>query len=343
MLARLLRVLPAETAHAVALAGLRPGWLRRPAASEPGLETRLFDRVLAHPVGLAAGFDKDAVAVRGLFGLGFSSVEVGTLTPRPQPGNPRPRLFRLTEDHALINRMGFNNRGHEAAARRLAIGRARPGLLGVNLGINKGSADPGADYVAGVRRFAGLADYLVINVSSPNTPGLRDLQAVEALGTIVDRVLAARADLESRIPILLKIAPDMAESDALRIADLTLERGLGGLIVSNTTVARPPDLRSRYRDEMGGLSGPPLFGPSTALLRAIFRRAGPELVLIGVGGVDSGEAAYAKIRAGATAVQLYTAFVYQGPKTIRRVVRGLAQLLRRDRLGTLDEARGLDA
>ncbi|HEX6141108.1 MAG TPA: quinone-dependent dihydroorotate dehydrogenase [Geminicoccaceae bacterium] len=343
MLARALRLLPPETAHALALRGLRARVLRLPPAPDPRLAVDLFGRRLPHPIGLAAGFDKDAGAVAGLFGLGFAAVEVGTVTPRPQPGNPRPRLFRLEEDRALINRMGFNNRGHDAAARRLERLGARAGLLGVNLGINKGSADPAAEYVAGLRRFAGIADYLVINVSSPNTPGLRDLQATEALGGILGRIMTARADLDSGVPILLKIAPDLADADALAVADLSLEQGVAGLIVSNTTTARPADLRSRHRGEAGGLSGPPLFAPSTRLLRAIHRRTGRELPLIGVGGVDSGDAAYAKIRAGAIAVQLYTGLIYEGPGLVRQIVRRLGERLERDGLRSLDQARGLDA
>ena len=339
--ARALRLLPPETAHGLAIRALGLRLPRVHLPHDPRLEVDLFGRRLPHPLGLAAGFDKDARAVPGLFRLGFSLVEVGTVTPRPQPGNPRPRLFRLDEDRALINRMGFNNGGTEAVAARLA-GRRWPGVLGVNVGINKDSADPAEDYAAGIRRFAPLADYLVINVSSPNTPGLRKLQAVDALAQILDRALTAFPP-GGRTPLLVKIAPDLADDEAAALADLALARGIDGLIVANTTTARSPGLRSRHRQEAGGLSGQPLRARANALLRHLYRSTGGRLPLIGAGGIGTGEDAYARIRAGASALQLYTALVYEGRYLVRHILEDLVRLLERDGLTSLDAARGIDS
>lgn len=343
MIERLLRLLPPETAHATALrlASLAPPIPKRP---RPRLATRLASLRLPHPVGLAAGFDKDAQAFAGLLRLGFAFVEVGTVTPRPQPGNPPPRLFRLVEDRALINRMGFNSAGLEAVAARLARRDRSAGIVGANLGVNRDSADPIGDYLLGAERLAPLVDYLVINVSSPNTPGLRDWQRPERLAPLLARLrrgLAARAS-GRQTPLLLKIAPDLDAAGEAAIVDLALEAGIDGLIVANTTTARPPSLRSRHRQEAGGLSGAPLFEPSTALLARIAARARGRLALVGVGGIDSAERAYAKIRAGASAVQLYTGLVYEGPGLQRRILDGLERLLDRDRLERLEEAVGLD-
>lgn len=342
MIARLLRALPPERAHELALrlAALAPP---RPHRPRPRLATRLAHLPLAHPVGLAAGFDKDARAVAGLLRLGFAFVEIGTVTPRPQPGNPPPRLFRLVEDRALVNRMGFNSEGLEAAAARLARLRRLPGVVGANLGVNRESADPIADYEAGIARLPPLADYLVVNVSSPNTPGLRDWQRPERLAPLLARLVRRLGEAGGRRPpLFLKIAPDLDEPAAAAIVEVALEAGINGLVVGNTTTARPPSLRSPHAREAGGLSGRPLFAPSTALLRTIAARARGRLALVGVGGIDSAETTYAKIRAGACAVQLYTGLIYEGIGLVGRILDGLERLLDRDRLERLEDAIGRD-
>lgn len=347
LLRPLLFRLDAEAAHGVAIGLLKRGLAPRArTAADPILACELWGRRLASPLGLAAGFDKNAEVVAPLLGLGFGFVEVGSVTPRPQDGNPRPRLFRLAEDRAVINRMGFNNRGLEAAAAELAAFRAKraasAGLVGVNLGKNKDSQDAAADYVAGARRLAGFADYLVVNVSSPNTPGLRALQGRDELTGLLAAVREALAEAPAPPPLLLKIAPDLTEADRRDIAAVALASGLDGLIVSNTTIARPPGLASRWKGEAGGLSGRPLFAPSTQLLGEMYRLTEGRLPLIGVGGVDSGATAYAKIRAGASLVQFYSALVYEGPALVERIARELAALLRRDGFGSLGEAVGAD-
>jgi dihydroorotate dehydrogenase len=341
-----LRLLPAETAHRAAVKALAAGLMPNQAAeTDPALRIRLWNRDFPNPVGLAAGFDKDAEAVAGCLALGFGFVEIGSVTPRPQPGNPRPRLFRLAEDRAIVNRMGFNSRGLEFAAVRLARRNRAAGIVGANLGKNKESADAAADYAAGAARLAPLADYLVINVSSPNTPGLRALQGREPLARLIAAVVAARAAAvpqPSPPPLLLKIAPDLTEEDKRDIAAVALEGGVDGLVVSNTTIARPASLRSRHAREAGGLSGKPLFGPSTAVLADMYRLTGGRLPLVGVGGIASGADAYAKIRAGASLVQLYSALVYEGPGLVSRIQRDLAARLRADGFATLADAVGAD-
>jgi len=273
--------------------------------------------------------------------LGFGFVEVGTVTPRPQAGNPRPRVFRLKADGALINRMGFNSGGLDAVVGRLAA-RPQRGIVGVNLGKNRDSSDAAADYLEGLRRAAGLADYLVVNVSSPNTPGLRDLQARAVLDTLLRRLLTARDETGSRVPLLVKIAPDLTPEERNDIAAVALATQIDGIIVANTTVARPPGLRSAAATEAGGLSGRPLFETSTALLAEMFRLTEGRVPLIGVGGVASAEDAYAKIRAGASLVQLYTALVFAGPGLIGRIKAGLIALLRRDGFASIAAAVGAD-
>lgn len=333
LLRPLLFRLPPEAAHRYGLwalkSGLVGGW-NRPVDKPPrGLGRRVFGLEFANPVGLAAGFDKNAEVVEGAFRLGFGFVEVGTVTPRPQTGNPAPRLFRLTAEQAIINRLGFNNRGHAVVRRRLEKLREKglPGIVGVNIGANRDSADRVGDYLAGLRAFAGLADYLTVNISSPNTPGLRDLQAKDALKALLGRLSDARAGLpgkHSRLPLLVKIAPDISERQAEDIVGQAIDQGIDGLIVGNTTLARPPELRSPYRDQAGGLSGAPLMGPSTGLLATIRDLAGKHLALIGVGGIDGPAAANAKFKAGADLVQLYTGLVFQGPGLPRRILHGLA-------------------
>ncbi|MDE2355330.1 MAG: quinone-dependent dihydroorotate dehydrogenase [Alphaproteobacteria bacterium] len=343
--AALLRRLDPETAHRLTVRALALGLGPRGGApDDPALAIDLAGLRLSNPFGLAAGFDKNAEAPLGLLALGFGLVECGTVTPRPQPGNPRPRLFRLPADAAVINRMGFNNQGLEAFAARLRrLPTRRAGPIGANVGANKDSPDRAADYVAGLTALWPLADYFTLNISSPNTPGLRDLQAKSALEALLGAVAAARAPLTARHgprPVFLKIAPDLAEAEVRDIVEAALAHGLEGLIVSNTTIARPASLVSPARGESGGLSGAPLFGPSTALLRDIHRHAGGRLALIGAGGVASGAEAYAKIRAGARAVQLYTALAYAGPGLIARLKRDLAARLRADGFARLDDAVG---
>lgn len=336
-----------EQAHGLALGALRTGLVRfvvRPPPRDPILSTTVWGKSFANPVGLAPGFDKNAQALKAYPSLGFGFVEVGGVTPRPQPGNPRPRLFRLTEDRAIINRFGFNSDGLEAVRARLAAFRAtsRADLVGVNLGKNKDQQDAAADYVAGVKAFAGLADFIVINVSSPNTPGLRALQGVEALVTLTRAVRAARAEAGSAVPLLFKIAPDLEVADIADICRVAVAESMDGMVVSNTTVARAPSLRSAHAGEAGGLSGAPLFEVSTQLLREVYALTEGKLPLIGVGGVASAEQAYAKIRAGASLVQLYSAMVYEGPGLVGRITAGLAHLLRRDGFDSVSRAVGAD-
>jgi dihydroorotate dehydrogenase len=310
----------------------------------PSLRTRIAGLDLSHPVGLAAGFDKNAERVPELFAHGFAMVEVGTVTPRPQAGNPRPRLFRLREDRALINRMGFNNEGMEAMARRLAGCRRPAGVLGINIGMNRDAEDPVADYRAVLERVYPFADYLTINVSSPNTPGLRGLQRADRLQPLLSVLLERREGLVAggagRRPIFLKIAPDLDEDGVEAIASVMRALDLDGLIVANTTLARPADLRSTHAGEVGGLSGRPLFTRSTRLLARFAEALGPDLPLIAVGGIEGPATALAKIEAGASALQLYTGLIYRGIGLIDDILAGLAGALEAQGLHTLDEMRG---
>jgi len=326
---RALFALEPETAHRVSIAALKSGLpLSFPHLADARLAVSVAGLTFPNPLGMAAGYDKNAEVPDALLKLGFGFAEVGTITPLPQAGNPRPRIFRLRDDLAVINRLGFNNEGHDAAAARLAKRTGR-GLVGVNIGANKESTDRLADYVAGVKRFAPLAAYLSVNISSPNTPGLRNLQAREALAELLARVVAARNEMAERgvgrrTPLFLKIAPDLDEAELADIAEEVLERKVDGVIVSNTTLAREGLRSQRHQDEAGGLSGPPLFARSTAVLARMRRLVGKELPLIGVGGVDSAETALAKIRAGADLVQLYTGLVYGGPGLPGRILAELS-------------------
>ncbi|MEA2847197.1 MAG: dihydroorotate dehydrogenase [Rhodospirillaceae bacterium] len=332
--------LDAESAHGLALRALKSGLLpadRRPDA--PSLAVQVWGRSLPNPIGLAAGFDKNAEVPDALLALGFGLVEIGSVTPRPQDGNPRPRLFRLAEDRGVINRMGFPGQGLDAARSRLAI-RARRGFVGVNVGANKDSTDRAADYVACSVALAPYADYLVCNVSSPNTPGLRTLQGRAQLADLLKRVqdaIAARP-----VPLVVKIAPDASDDDLDDIVAVCRELRMDGIIVGNTTLSRPPSLLSARRGETGGLSGAPLTALSTDVLRRTAQRVERQFPLVGCGGVGSGADAYAKIRAGATLVQLYSAMVYEGPPLIRRIKDELAALLARDGFATVAEAVGAD-
>ena len=332
-----LRALDPETAHRLAILALQFAPLPAPRADDPVLATRLAGLTLSNPVGLAAGLDKNGEALHGLARLGFGFVECGSVTPRPQPGNPRPRLFRLSEDRAIINRMGFNNEGLEVFADRLAR-RPAGAVIGANLGANKDTVDKAADYVAGLRRLRGLADYVTVNVSSPNTPGLRDLQGRAALDDLLGRLAEARAD--DPTPVFLKIAPDLTAAEIALIVEAALDHGVDALVVSNTTLDRPDSLKSPHRSEAGGLSGAPLKARAWAALRAAAEVSAGRLPLIAVGGVDSGAEAYARIRAGAAAVQIYSALVFEGPGLVGRIKRDLADRLRADGFSTVGEAVG---
>jgi dihydroorotate dehydrogenase len=339
-LACLLRLLPAETAHraTIFLTGVAGPFLPAPKPDDPRLAVTALGLSFPNPVGLAAGFDKDAEVPDAMGRLGFGFVECGTVTPRPQAGNPRPRLFRLRKDAAVINRMGFNNGGMASAAKNLKVRRG-PGIVGINIGSSKDSNDRIADYVQAFDQLAPLANYVTVNVSSPNTPGLRGLQNKDDLSRLLGALTAAR---KTSIPLLLKIAPDLDGPALDDIADAVRGSGIEGLIVSNTTIARPA-LKSAHGNESGGLSGAPLFAPSTEILRQMRRRLGGAVVLVGVGGISSGADAYAKIRAGASLVQLYTALVYQGPGLVTRIKRELAALLKRDGFAHVADAVGVDA
>ncbi len=335
-----LHALPPEPAHSLTIASLRAGLgPRNSRPDDPILSVDVFGRRFANPLGMAAGFDKNATVIASVMAIGFGFVEVGTVTPRPQAGNPRPRMVRVPGQSALINRLGFNNDGADVVRRRLEQCR-RPGPVGVNLGRNRDSADPVDDYVHGVRQLGPLADYLAINVSSPNTPGLRDLQRQASLEPLLTAVLAARTESAGGVPVLLKIAPDLEAADRDAIAGAAVACGVDGLIVANTTVTRPQDIPADLAREAGGLSGPPLMALSTALLADMRRRLGAAMPLIGVGGVASADDAYAKIRAGACLVQLYTGLAYRGPRLVGQIKRGLADHLRRDGFSSLMQAVG---
>ncbi len=328
----------AETAHNLSLTGLKMLPLPPAPVFDSILEQDVAGLHFSNPVGLAPGYDKNAEVTGPILRLGFGFTEVGTLTPRPQVGNPRPRLFRLVEDKAVINRMGFNNDGQDAAAHRLAKLRRQKlsGPVGINIGANKDSEDRIADYVAGVGAMAPYADYLTINISSPNTPGLRALQDKGALDGLLEAVMAARID---NTPIFLKVAPDLEPADIDDITDVSIKHGIHALIVSNTTITRPA-LRSRHRDESGGLSGVPLRDIALQRLRDFRAASGGKMALIGVGGISSADDAYARIRAGACLVQIYSALVYEGPGLAKKINMGLAALLRRDGFVTIADAVG---
>jgi dihydroorotate dehydrogenase len=340
----LLLALDPERAHALTLAALEAGLYPRPAAAdEPSLSVAVWGLSLPNPLGVAAGFDKDGRVPDRLLAMGFGHAEVGTLTPRPQEGNPRPRVFRLVRDHALINRLGFNNAGHAAALVRLG-GRTPSGVVGVNVGANRDASDRAADYLSGLQAFYDVASYIAINVSSPNTPGLRDLQAPAVLDDLLARVLAARETLVAagrpKRPVVVKLAPDIAEADLEPIARVLTARGVDGIAVSNTTLAREGLAEMVLAKEAGGLSGRPLFRRSTAMLARVYLLTGGRIPLVGIGGIDSGAAAIAKIEAGATLLQLYTGLVYEGPGLLARIKRELAAYLRRENLRRVTDATG---
>ncbi|GLJ30003.1 hypothetical protein SUGI_0593150 [Cryptomeria japonica] len=368
----LFRLLDPEDAHQFAIWAAARGLVPREKRPDPAiLEIEVWGRKFSNPIGLAAGFDKSAEAVEGLLGMGFGFMEVGSVTPIPQEGNPKPRVFRLPEQGAIINRYGFNSEGIVVVAKRLGAqhgkrklaetsnttmpqsteqkpgGKAGPGILGVNIGKNKMSEDAAADYVQGVHTLSQFADYLVINVSSPNTPGLRKLQGRKQLKDLVKKVLSARDEMqwgeEGPPPLLVKIAPDLSKQDLADIAAVALTLRLDGLIISNTTISRPDSVIGLpHADEMGGLSGKPLFKLSTDVLKEMYQLTRGRITLIGCGGISSGEDAYRKIRAGATLVQLYSAFAYEGPALIPQIKTELAACLERDGFKSIQEAVGAD-
>ncbi|WP_429515107.1 quinone-dependent dihydroorotate dehydrogenase [Rhodoligotrophos appendicifer] len=336
-----LQRLDPESAHKLTIAMLKAASLGRPPVDHPVLGVTTFGLSFPNPVGIAAGFDKNAEVARAMTALGFGFAEVGTVTPKAQEGNPKPRIFRLREDNAVINRLGFNNKGHAAAFE--AIKSLSPEtLVGVNIGANKDSKDRIDDYVLGVRRFAAYSRYLTINISSPNTPGLRDLQATAALVELLERVLEARHESGAVVPILLKISPDLTDDDLQDVSAACLKLGVDGMIVSNTTITRPA-LRSTHARETGGLSGAPLFVRSTRALARVYLATGGKIPLIGVGGITSAETAIEKIKAGATLVQLYTGLIYKGPALITEIKQGFVRYVQAHGLRSMADATGSDA
>lgn len=340
--ARALQLMDPETAHRMTIAALGRGLGPRVDIADPRLGVRVAGLAFANPLGLAAGFDKNASVPDACLDLGFGFVEVGAATPRPQPGNPRPRVFRLREDGAVINRYGFNNDGLAAIAERLRARAPGGGIVGVNLGANKDAEDRIADFERGVAALDGLVSFYTVNISSPNTPGLRDLQGGDALHELLARVLLARDNTGAKAPVFLKIAPDLDDEALADILAAIEAHAVDALIVSNTTLARPEGLVGEARSEAGGLSGRPLYRPSTALLREIRAARGSKTALIGVGGVDSARAAYGKIIAGASLVQLYTALIFEGPGLPARILKELPDYLEADGFSTVAEAVGAD-
>jgi len=344
----LVRLVDPEQAHRLAIHALKLDLVPRGPlpGSNPALRTEVFGIDFPNPIGLAAGFDKSAEAWRPLLNLGCGFIEIGTLTPRPQAGNPKPRVFRLPEDEAVINRYGFNNDGLDTGLARLGGRDRSAGIVGINVGINKDSNDQAGDFAIAVERAAPLADYLTVNVSSPNTPGLRDLQAADQLDKLLAAVIQARdtgAGSDRHVPLLLKIAPDISRDLVREIVEISVANGVSGIIVANTTLGRPESLASPNKDEAGGLSGAPLFDLSTKVLAWTYLAADGRVPVIGAGGVDGPDAAYAKLRAGASLVQLYTALIYKGPGLFRAVTEGLGARLRTDGHETIQKVIGIDA
>ncbi|EAT42442.1 AAEL006033-PA [Aedes aegypti] len=343
----IVRLIPPETAHQLAVFGIKLA-LVRPSFQDPEtLRTRFLGMTVSNPVGIAAGFDKHGEAVAGLQRIGFGFVEIGSVTPKPQPGNQRPRVFRLNEDKAIVNRYGFNSDGHDVVYERLKKMREEnPNrvMLGVNLGRNKHSPDAYNDYIQGIKKFSCLADYLVINISSPNTPGLRAMQNKTTLQVLLSEVLKARSALppEEQRPILVKFAPDLADEDVQEIVTVVMQKefAVDGVIVSNTTIDRPASLKSINAGQIGGLSGAPLCQRSTQLIAKVYKWTEGKIPIIGVGGIFSGQDAYDKIQAGASVVQLYTAFIFHGPPVVTRVKQELDAILRKNGYKSVEEAVG---
>ncbi|MBN1960750.1 MAG: quinone-dependent dihydroorotate dehydrogenase [Deltaproteobacteria bacterium] len=344
----ILRLFPPEIAHELTIRALSLGLAPKVKNhADPALVCRVFEKELPNPLGMAAGFDKDAEVIEPLFDLGFGFVEVGTVTPQAQPGNPRPRMFRLRKERAVINRMGFNNNGLAAFTGRLGRFRAignpvAQAVVGVNLGKNKTAYDAAADYISGIKATAKFADFFVINISSPNTPGLRDLQNYDSLMALLERIQTARGKIAKPPPLFVKIAPDLAEQDCEDIARAMLQSSVDGLVISNTTIQRMPNLDSRWHDEKGGLSGPPLTKVSTALIRRMYGLTDKKITIIGVGGVASGKDAYEKIKAGATLIELYTSMIYAGPIMILNILQELKMLMKLDGYTHISQAIGVE-
>ena len=330
-----------EQSHRLAIRALMTGAYPRPPESDPMLRQNLLGLDFPNPLGIAAGFDKNAEVPDALLDLGFGFAEIGSVTPQPQAGNPKPRIFRAPAERALVNRLGFNNEGFDSVHRRLSARSSRSGIVGVNIGANKDSTDRTADYVSGITRFADVASYFAINISSPNTPGLRDFHNVDALRDLLMRVLEARNAAPARVPLLLKVAPDLDEAGIASIAEVAVDIGVDGLIATNTTVERF-DI-AKLAHEAGGLSGQPLFDMSTTVLAKLRRLVGPEMVIIGLGGVNSAETALSKLKAGANLVQFYTGMVYEGPGLAGDIVAGLPELIRKEGAATIGEIVGSEA
>ncbi len=335
-----------EQAHGLGITGLKSGLLPPfDNAQDARLQVTVAGLKLPNPLGIAAGFDKNAEVPDALIRIGFGFSEVGTITPNPQIGNPKPRIFRLEQDQAVINRLGFNNEGHEAALARLNARGSKSGIVGVNIGANKDSADRIGDYVLGIERFYAVSSYFTVNISSPNTPGLRDLQARASLAELLSKVMAARDELAKTsgrvVPVFLKIAPDLVEGDLDDVAAEVLDKKLEGVIVSNTTISRA-GLRSANKSETGGMSGVPLFEKSTIVLAKMRQRLGKDVAIIGVGGVNSTQTALQKIQAGADLVQLYTGFIYGGPTLPMKIINGLSAHLTKTGAKTISELRDVD-
>jgi dihydroorotate dehydrogenase len=340
-----LRAFDPETAHQLTVAALKMKPLARPAICDVRLAVSAFKLQFPNPLGIAAGFDKNGEIIDALFSMGFGFVEVGTVTPRPQVGNPRPRIFRLSRDVGIINRLGFNNQGHRAVHARLSQ-RRKTGILGINIGANKDSADRVNDYVSGIERFFDVAGYFTINISSPNTPGLRDFHDVRALDDLLARLVAVREDLHGQgwRPILLKISPDLTLAQLDDVVGVARRRNIDGMIVTNTTVSRPASLRDRARaDQTGGLSGRPLFALSTHMLAASYLRVENQFPLVGVGGICDAASAFEKICAGATLLQIYSGLVFKGPRLIQQICTGLLAELTRAGYRTIEAAVGTGA
>ena len=337
----LLHCMDAEAAHGLTIKALKTGLAGNlKTSSLSNLTISCFGLDFENPLGLAAGFDKNAEVPDAMLALGFGFVEVGTVTPRPQAGNPRPRLFRLGEDQAVINRMGFNNEGHVAVLERLRLRKHKLGIVGINTGANKDSADRVSDYVAGISTFSDVANYFTINISSPNTPGLRNLQSAEELRPLLQRLNEARKNQKRQVPMLLKIAPDLQDDELQAIADCCLNSSVDGVIISNTTISRP-SLQSRYAQEAGGLSGAPLFELSTRQLARFYSLTEGKIPLIGVGGIFNAQQAWIKIRAGASLLQIYSALVFQGPELVQEILNGLSRKVSQNKFTSLAEAVGI--
>jgi dihydroorotate dehydrogenase len=337
---KLLHKLDAETAHDMAIWALHNKLV--PNLNEddlPVLATEVFGLKFKNPIGMAAGFDKNARAVDGLFKLGFAAVEVGTVTPKPQYGNPKPRLFRLSQDEAIINRLGFNNKGVEVFLKNISKAK-RQGVLGINIGPNKDSTNFYNDYLVLIEKAAPIADYITVNVSSPNTPGLRDLQKKEAMQQLLKDVVDIRNSQKHKPPLLVKIAPDLTDEEIDNITDIALTVGIDGIIATNTTISRPA-LASSNAKETGGLSGKPVRDMSTEVIRKIYTRSLGKVTLVGVGGVFSAEDAFAKIAAGASLVQVYTGLIYKGPTIVRDIKQGLVKILADKKIASVKDAVGI--